>query len=99
MALVLGEFKCSEVSTFGRKVWIKHMPDAPLLINTKAWERIERTYGKLFEARDADTAHKPRIVLCALIYAKREHIYQIDKASSCSPPSSGFRSTASMRST
>ncbi|MES2299414.1 MAG: DUF1173 family protein [Pseudomonadota bacterium] len=81
MALVLGEFKCSEATPLGRKVWVKHMPDAPLFVNTKAWERIERVYGSLFEARDADTPRKPRVVMCALIYAKREHTYQIDKAS------------------
>ena len=81
LALVLGEFKGSEAAALGRKVWIKHMPDAPLLIDKKAWERIERVYGSLFEARDADTAHKPRVVMCALIYAKREHTYQIDTAS------------------
>lgn len=45
MALILGEFKGSETSTFGRKVWIKHMSDAPLFIDNKAWERIERVYG------------------------------------------------------
>ena len=81
MALILGEFKGCDATAFGRKVWVKHMPDAPLFIDSKAWERIERVYGALFEARDADTARKPRIVMCALIYAKREHIYQIDTAS------------------
>ncbi|MDB5924114.1 MAG: hypothetical protein JWN13_3050, partial [Betaproteobacteria bacterium] len=39
MALVLGEFKGSEAADVGRKIWIKHMPDAPLLIGTKDWER------------------------------------------------------------
>ena len=81
LALVLGEFKGSEAAALGRRVWIKHMPDAPLLIDTKAWERIERVYGSLLEARDADTVHKARVVMCALIYAKREHTYQIDTAS------------------
>ena len=81
MALVLGEFKGSEAASLGRKIWIKHMPDAPLLIDTKAWERIERVYGKLFEARNADTAHKPRVLVCTLIYAKQEHVYQVDTAS------------------
>jgi hypothetical protein len=57
------------------------MPDAPLFIDAKAWERIERAYGGLFEARDADTKTKLRVVICALIYAKREHTYQIDTAS------------------
>jgi hypothetical protein len=81
MALVIGEYKCEEASALGRKVWLKHMPDAPLFIDAKAWERIERAYGGLFEARDADTKTKQRVVICALIYAKREHTYQIDTAS------------------
>jgi hypothetical protein len=81
MALVLGEFKGSEVGDAGRKIWIKHMPDAPLLIDAKAWERIVRAYGNLLQARDVDTAHKPRVVMGALVYAKHEHMYQVDMAS------------------
>ena len=81
MALVLGEYKCEEASPLGRKVWLKHMPDAPLFIDAKTWERIERAYGNLLEARYADTKTKQRVVICALIYAKREHTYQIDTAS------------------
>lgn len=78
MALVVGEFKASEATGLGRKVWIKHMPDVPLLIDSKAWGRVERVYGNLLEARYADAAHKPRVAIGALIYAKREHTYQID---------------------
>jgi hypothetical protein len=81
MALVLGEYKCEEASPLGRKVWLKHMPDAPLFIEAKAWERIERAYGNLLEARYADTKAKQRVVICALIYAKREHTYHIAAAS------------------
>jgi hypothetical protein len=81
MALVLGEYKCEEASPLGRKIWLKHMPDAPLFIDAKTWERIERAYGNLLEARYADTKTKQRVVICALIYAKREHTYQIDTAS------------------
>ena len=81
MALVLGEYKREEASPLGRKVWLRHMPDTPLFIDAKAWKRIERAYGSLLEARDADTTTKPRVVMCALIYAKREHIYQIDAVS------------------
>lgn len=81
MALVLGEFKGSEASTFGRKIWIKHMSDAPLLIDNKTWDRIERAYSSILEARDADTKARQRVVMCALVYAKREHTYQIDTAS------------------
>lgn len=81
MALVLGELKGTEAAPFGRKVWIKHMPDAPLFINNKAWERIERAFGALLEARDADTKSRLRVVIGALVYAKRERTYQIDTAS------------------
>ena len=81
MALVLGEFKGSEAADIGRKIWIKHMPDAPLLIDTKAWERVVRVYGNIFQARDADAMHKPRVVVGALIYAKAEHMYQVHTAS------------------
>ncbi len=81
MAMIVGEFKGSEATASGRRIFVKHMPDAPLLVDVKAWARIERVYGRLFEARDADTIYKPRVVMCALIYAKREHTYQIDTAS------------------
>lgn len=81
MALILGEFKGAEHASFGTKVWIKHMPDVALLIDTKAWERIERAYGPLFEAQAADTRTRHRLILCALVFARREHTYQIDKAS------------------
>ena len=43
--------------------------------------QIERVYETLFEARDADTKTKLRMLTCALICAKHEHIYQIDRAS------------------
>jgi hypothetical protein len=81
MALVLGEYKRDETSPLGRKVWLKHMPDAPLFIDAKAWARIERAYGTLLDARDADTKTKLRVVIGTLIYAKRVHMYQIDTAS------------------
>src|SRR5205823_733322 len=81
MAIALGEYKGDQASPLGRKVWLKHMPDAPLFIDAKAWKRIERVYGSVLEARDADTNTKQRVVICALIHAKREHTYQIDTAS------------------
>ena len=81
LAVVIGEFKTSDVTLLGRRVWIKHMPDAPLLISPKAWERIEREFAPLLEARDADTGHKPRLMVVALIRERREHTYEIDSAS------------------
>ncbi|WP_114973465.1 DUF1173 family protein [Rhodoferax ferrireducens] len=81
LAVVIGEFKASEVTPLGRRVWIKHMPDAPLLMAAKAWERIERVFAPLLEARDADGGQKVRLMLVALIRARREHTYEIDVAS------------------
>lgn len=81
LAVVIGEFKASDVTPLGHRVWIKHMPDAPLLIAAKAWERVERVFAPLLEARDADTGHKVRLMMAALIRARREHTYEIDVAS------------------
>ena len=81
LALVLGEFKASEATERDCKVWIKHMPDAPLLIAAKTWARIERIFAPMFEARDADLGHRVRLILFALVRARRESTYEIDAAS------------------
>lgn len=81
LAVVLGEFKGSEATVGGYRVWIRHMPDAPLLIAGKAWQRIEKVFAPMFEARDADTGHKVRLMLAALVRARREYTYEIDAAS------------------
>lgn len=81
LAVVLGEFKTCEATAFGRRVWIKHMPDAPLLITDKTWERARRAYASYFEVQDADAGYRPRLVVTALIRAKREHIYEVDALS------------------
>ena len=81
LAIVLGEFKAVDATALGRRVWIRHMPDAPLLVTCKTWERIERVFAPMFEARDADTGHGVRLVITALIGARRENTYEIDAAS------------------
>lgn len=81
LAVVVGEFKTCEATAFGRRVWIKHMPDAPLLIADKTWERARRAYAAYFEVQDADAGYRPRMVLTALIRAKREHVYEVDALS------------------
>ncbi|MEP6875987.1 MAG: DUF1173 family protein, partial [Burkholderiales bacterium] len=43
--------------------------------------RMVRVFAPLFEARDADSGHKVRLVMTALIRARREHAYEIDAAS------------------
>ena len=81
LAIVLGEFKSVDSTASGSRVWIKHMPDAPLLVANKTWERMVRVFAPLFEARDADSGHKARLIMTALIRARREHTYELDAAS------------------
>ncbi|MGB7990606.1 MAG: DUF1173 family protein, partial [Candidatus Methylophosphatis roskildensis] len=76
---IVGEFKDAEQGALACKVRIKHMPDAPLLMDNKAWSRVVRVYQPLFEATDADVPRKPRILIAALIYARQENVYQIER--------------------
>lgn len=81
LALVMGEFKLCEAASGGRRVWIRHMPDVPLLVAEKTWQRIERVFAALLQARDADTGYRLRLMLTALVRARREFTYEIDAAS------------------
>lgn len=81
LALLLGEYKTSEPCASGRRVWIKHLPDMPLLVPDRTWARLAKRYAELFEARDADGGHGVRIVMAALLRARREQTYEIDTAS------------------
>ena len=78
MAILIGQLTGVEATACGRRMTIKHLPDVPLYIDNKAWEKAERAYQTILQAADADVEHKPRIVTAALIYAKREHTYQVD---------------------
>ena len=77
----MGEYNGSEPTNFGRRIAIRHMPDVPLFMEHKAWERVERIHGAILQARDADVARKPRVLLAALIYAAREHVHAVDTLS------------------
>jgi hypothetical protein len=81
LAVVLAEFKAAETCPGGYRIWLKHMPDAPLLASAKTWDRIARTYAAVLEARDADHGQRVRAVITALIRARRENTYEIDTAS------------------
>ncbi|MCE4369709.1 DUF1173 family protein [Xanthomonas hortorum] len=81
LALLVGEFKSVDAGGANARVWIKHMPDVPLWVDRHVWTRIERSYAALFEARSADVGARPRLLLSALIRARREHTYEIDAAS------------------
>ena len=81
MVILVGEYIGSDATTFGRRIVVRHMPDVPLTIASKAWERVEHSYGAILQARDADVANEPRAMMAAPIYAKREHVYQVDTLS------------------
>jgi hypothetical protein len=80
LGIVIGEFKQVEHGTGGARVWIKHMPDAPLLVARSTWERIERGFASVLESRDADVPHQVRLVMTALVRSRRENIYELDGA-------------------
>lgn len=80
LALVIGEFKACERQDHGSRIWIRHMPDSPMLMDTRSWDRLARLHAALLEARDADTSHRMRLVMSALIHARREFTYEIDAA-------------------
>jgi hypothetical protein len=78
LALVVGEFKGSEPAAVGRRLLVKHMPDAPLIIEAHAWARAQRLYGALMQAQEADASRRPKLLVAALIHAAREQVYQVD---------------------
>jgi len=80
LAMVLAELKAAEPCPGGYRVWLKHMPDVPLLTSVKTWERIARTYAAVLEARDADLGQRVHAVMAALIRTRREFTYEIDTA-------------------
>jgi hypothetical protein len=57
------------------------MPDAPLLASNRLWDRTERVFGPLFEARDADTGVGVHLMMAALIRARREQTYEVESLS------------------
>ncbi len=81
LMVVLGEFKACEASANGHWVWIRHMPDSPLRVEPTTWSRIERGFASLFEARDADGQHDLKLVLAALVRARREQVLELEAAS------------------
>lgn len=77
LTILIGQLTGVESTVYGRRVTVRHMPDVPLYVDHKTWEKTERAYSGILQAVDADVEHKPRVVMAALIYAKREHTYQI----------------------
>lgn len=96
LAMVLAEFKAAEACAGGYRVWLKHIPDVPLLASAKTWERIARTYAPVLEARDADLGQRVHAVMAALIRARRDYTYEIDTANLLLASEQWYRSKGSM---
>ncbi|MQA40643.1 DUF1173 family protein [Rugamonas aquatica] len=80
LALVLGEFKGEQPATGARRIWLKHMPDQPLMIRNEAWQKVTRRFGTLLTTREADVAQTMRLLLFALVQAENERLLYIDSA-------------------
>lgn len=79
MMIVLGEFSAAEDSMVGKRVIVKHMPETPLLVEDDVWTRLQKAFQPALQARSADP--QLRLIIAALIYARRDRIYLIDRAS------------------
>ena len=80
LGVVVGEFKTCEPTLTGQRLWIRHMPDAPLVVETGTWRRLQKVFGAVFEARDAAPDAGLRIVMAALIRARDEGVYEVEAA-------------------
>lgn len=76
--VVVGQFKEAQDGYGARKIFIKHMPDTPLYLENKPWERVARVYAPYFTALEA-SEHKPRVMTAAVISARMENVYQIER--------------------
>ena len=82
MAIVIGQFNGAEQSAYGRRLLVKaHAGRAAVHGEQGLGARRARLCGHPWQARDADLERKPMVVMAALIYAKREHLYQVDSLS------------------
>jgi hypothetical protein len=78
LALVIGEYKGADEMEYGHRLWIRHMPDAPILVADKDWSRICRVFGDVLAARDADVASAARVLAAMLVRTRTENLYQLE---------------------
>jgi hypothetical protein len=81
LAILIGQLVGAQTAATGTRLTVKHLPDVPLHIDHKTWQRAERAFGPILQAADADVEQKPRVVMAALIHAQREHLYQVESLS------------------
>ncbi|MCG2583842.1 DUF1173 family protein [Massilia sp. TS11] len=76
MLPIIGELKAIEQGATNRLVWLKHMPDLPLLIGAQVWERLARKHRELIDTMDA--VAQTRVVLAAIVWARSERELHVD---------------------
>ncbi|WP_167758759.1 DUF1173 family protein [Zemynaea arenosa] len=64
-AVLVGELKHSEPGNLLRRVWLKHMPERPILVEEKTWKLATVRFRGALEALDAGLA--VRVLLAAVI--------------------------------
>lgn len=80
MALVIGEFKGAAARPGGVSIRIRHMADARLFMEAKAWARLQRKFSWMFELSASEVGEQVKITLCMLVYANQEHVLKVDTA-------------------
>lgn len=80
MALVVGELKDVIESSGAMRIRIRHMADAPLTMETKGWERLQRKFSWMFDLKASEVGDQIRVIMCLLVYAKQEHVLHVDTA-------------------
>lgn len=78
MALVVGDLKRTEPGELFHRLWVRHMPDTPLLLAPQGWGRLVRAYRPLLEAHDAHADHSVRLVVAALVRCRHPFAFEID---------------------
>jgi hypothetical protein len=77
--LIIGELKeHAETPAGGVKVVIKHMPELPLLMDTKTWERLSKVFEGHLDAKAQDETL--RLVMAALVYARQGGTIHVESA-------------------
>ncbi|KQP23350.1 DUF1173 family protein [Pseudorhodoferax sp. Leaf267] len=81
MVLVIGDLKRAEPGDLYHRLWIRHMPDTPLLLAPQGWGRLVRAYRPLLEAHDAQSDQRLRLLVAALVRCRRPFAFEVDTAS------------------
>ena len=76
LMIVIGEIKSMEKITLGYKLLIKHMPDCPLMLDTKSGGKILKQHEHLFAMRDMQQG--VRLIAVVTVTMKGYADYRVD---------------------